>query len=119
MRGYALASSLCLCMATGGCSIAYRPKAQYSGPLTSASPACPNIRGTLVIQRDDVVFTPGEGTWTLEGKAVGPTVQASRSRPSFDHKTFATQLQATVTDTKAIGTYTTPDCTYAVDLTRF
>ena len=119
MRSLALASSLCLCMAATGCGVQDRPKAQFSGPLTSASPSCPKSRGTLVIQRDEVVFTPTEGTWTLRGHAVGASVEATQTRPSFDHKTFATRLTATVTNTRATGTYTTPDCTYAVDLTRF
>ncbi len=115
----ALASSLWLAMATTGCSIQHRPKLQYSGQLTSTNVACPKTHGTLVIQRGEVVFAPDDGTWTLDGKLIGSTVEASRSRPSFDHKLFATELKATLTDTQATGTYTTPTCTYAVDLTRF
>ena len=65
------------------------------------------------------MFAPDDSTWTLDGKAVGATVQASRSRPSFDGKTYATELKATLTETQARGTYTTPTCTYAVDLARF
>lgn len=55
----------------------------------------------------------------LDGKADGTTVQAGRSHPSFDHKIFHTELRAILTDTQVIGTYTTPACRYAVNLTRF
>lgn len=112
-------SSLCICIATTACSVQHRPKRQYSGDLTSAGASCPKLHGTLIVQRDDVVFTPNEGTWTLEGKAVGNVVEASHSRPSFDHKTYDTALKATLSDTKAVGTYVTPTCTYTVDLTAF
>ena len=112
-------SSLCICIATTACSVQHRPKLQFSGELTSPSASCPTLHGTLVIQRGDVVFAPSEGTWTLEGKVVGSVVEASRSRPSFDHKIYTTTLAASVSDTKAVGTYVTPTCTYAVDLTAF
>ena len=72
-----------------------------------------------MVQSGEVVFAPDDGTWTLEGKAAGSTVEASRSRPSFDNKTFSTELKATLTDTQARGTYSTPTCSYAVNLTRF
>ena len=114
-----LASSLCICIATTGCSIENRPKLQYSGQLTSDSSSCPRTNGTLVIQQGKVVFAPDDGTWTLDGTLNGASVEADKSRPSFDHKIFATDLKATVTDTKALGTYSTPTCKYNVDLTRF
>ena len=114
-----LLSSLCICMATAACSVQHRPKTQYSGFLTSTASSCPKKHGTLTIQRDDAVFAPEDGTWILEGKAVGNVVEANQSRPSFDHKTYATQLKATLTDTRATGTYVTPTCNYAVDLARF
>jgi hypothetical protein len=117
--GLAVASSLYICVATTGCSIQHRPKLQYSGQLTSTSSSCPKTRGTLIIQRDDVVFAPDDGTWTLDGKVSGSAVSASNSRPSFDHKTFATELKGTMTDKQVLGTYSTPSCTYTVDLTRF
>ena len=116
--GSALRSLLVIYVATTGCSIQNRAKVQYSGQLTSTSTACPKTHGTLVIQAGDVVFTPNDSTWTLDGKAIGSSVQASRSRPSFDHKLFATELKATMTEGRAIGTYSTPTCTYAVDLAR-
>lgn len=114
----AILSSLCLGIATTGCSIQHRPKMQYSGPLTSTSASCPKTQGTIVIQQGQVVFSPDEGTWTLEGEADSSGLIARHSRPSFDHKTFATELKATSTELKVVGTYTTPACTYAVNLTR-
>ena len=112
-------SSLCVSMSTTACSVEHRPKLQYSGRLTSTVASCPEAHGTLVIQRDAAVFAPDDGTWTLEGKVAGTVVQASRSQPSFDHKTYSTALKATLTATKATGTYVTLNCTYAVDLTKF
>lgn len=92
---------------------------QFAGLLKASLSACPNTHATLIIQDDEVAFAPDDGTWVLQGYVRDGSIEANRSRPSFDHKMFTTKLKATQTDAKIVGTYTTPACTYAVDLTRF
>ena len=103
----------------GGCGIHHRPKTQFSGPLTSTDSACPASNGTLIIQNDEIVFSPADATWILRGKAVNGKIDATRERPSFDHKLYKTTVALELSEDRATGTYTTPTCTYAVALNRF
>ena len=77
------------------------------------------MQGTLVVQKDQVIFSPADTTWTLAGTILGEKLQLTRSRPSFDHKLYTTTLTATLSNDRIIGTYSTPTCTYAVDLKQF
>lgn len=92
---------------------------QFAGLLKSNLSGCPKTHATLIIQDGEVAFAPDDGTWVLQGHVRDGNIEASHSRPSFDHKMFTTELKATQTDAKIVGTYTTSACTYAVDLTRF
>lgn len=103
----------------GGCSIQHRPKTQFAGQLTSTDAACPKTQGTLIVQNDQIVFSPADATWTLQGKSLNGKVEVTKSRPSFDHKLYTTTFAATLSEDRATGLYTTPFCTYTVDLTRF
>ena len=101
------------------CTVQHRPKSQFAGKLTSTDPSCPQTNGILVVQNDQVVFTPTEATWTLQGKSVNGRIDLARSRPSFDHKLYSTTLTATQVNDRVSGTYSTPSCKYAVELNRF
>ena len=103
----------------GACSVQHRPKSQFAGKLTSTDPACPQTQGTLIIQNGQVVFTPADATWTLQGTATDDRINLERSRPSFDHKLYRTSLTATLSGDRVTGSYSTPSCTYAVDLGKF
>ena len=108
-----------LALLLGGCGIHHRPKAQFSGSLTSDNTSCPASNGTLVIQNEEIVFSPADATWTLHGKTQNGEISAARERPGFDHKTYKTTLSLKLFDDRATGTYTTPSCNYAVALKRF
>lgn len=114
-----MAASAAILLLTGGCSIQHRPKRQFAGKLQSSDAACPSTQGTLIIQNDQIIFSPADTTWTLTGKALGEKLEFTRSRPSFDHKLYATTLKATLSGDRVVGTYSTPSCTYAVDLKQF
>lgn len=114
-----IAAGTAILLLTGGCSVQHRPKRQFAGKLQSPNAACPPTRGTLIIQNDQVVFSPADTTWTLTGKMLGENLELTRSRPSFDHKLYATTLKATLSSDRVIGTYSTPSCTYTVDLKQF
>lgn len=114
-----IAASAALLLLTGGCSIQHRPKRQFAGKLLSPDAACPPTQGTLIVQNDQVIFSPADTTWTLTGIARGENLELTRNRPSFDHKLYATTLKATLSSDRVTGTYSTPSCTYAVDLKQF
>lgn len=114
-----LVAGAALLVLTGGCSIQHRPKRQFAGKLLSQDPACSPTQGTLVAQNDQIIFSPADTTWTLTGTLVGDRLELTRSRPSFDHKLYATALKATLSNDRVTGTYSTPTCTYAVDLKQF
>ena len=108
-----LLTPLAACTPTSGVS------GRWIGPLTATppSPACPNTRGVAQINANALIFAPDEGTWTLTG-TVAPTgaVAATRTRLGADKKPYTTTLAGTLAPEALTGTYTTPICTYAVQL---
>lgn len=114
-----MAASAAIILLTGGCTIQHRPKTQFAGKLLSSDLACPPTQGTLIIQNEQVVFSPADTTWTLTGKTFGEKLELTHNRPSFDHKLYITTLKATLSGDHVIGTYSTPSCTYTVDLRQF
>ncbi len=101
------------------CSVRGRSLHRYAGTLTSADVACPSTKATLTANDADAVFSPSEGTWTLSGRVQDGSLTATRSRPGVEHRTYATTLDARVTETAVTGTYRTPTCNYAVALTAY
>lgn len=114
-----IAASTATFLLTGGCSIQNRPKRQFAGKLVSTDVACPPTQGTLIIQNNQAIFAPADTTWILTGKTLGENLELTRSRPSFDHKLYVTTLKATLSSDHISGTYSTPSCTYTVDLKQF
>ncbi len=108
-------------LALAACSVRDRPEARFHGQLTpSATLArCPATDATLLVRDGKLVFTPDQGTWVLEGTATADTLAAKRSRPTPDHKSYDTELQAHWNPSEVHGAYTTPFCTYRVDLTAY
>lgn len=103
-----------------GCGITSRTEYRWIGPLTASNPAqCPPTKGVLTMREGGVTFTPDEGTWVLSGTAGPDTLSASHSNPAPDHKLYKTELKAHWTRQSVRGTYTTPFCTYRVELARF
>ena len=73
----------------------------------------------MVVQNGRVVFSPSSATWLLTGSVASGQAEATASRPTFDHKTYATTLKATVTEAAVKGSYSTPSCIYDVDLAAY
>ena len=93
----------------------------WFGAMTpeQASPACRPGRASLVASRGAVLFTPDEGTWTLDGTvAPGGAITAGRMTTGANKQPYATTLTAGLTGGAITGTYATPRCRYAVTLTR-
>ena len=103
----------------GACTQSAGVSGRWIGPLTATPPnsACPETRGIAQIKANALIFAPDEGTWTLTG-TLDPsgTVTATRTRPGADKKPYTTRLAATLTPQALTGTYTTPTCAYAVQL---
>lgn len=114
-----IAAGAGIILLAGGCTNQHRPKLQFAGKLISQNATCPASQGTLVLQNDQVMFSPSDGTWTLSGTSQTDKIFLTRSRPGFDHKLYITTLSATRSADHVIGTYTTPSCNYAVDLKQF
>ena len=104
---------------TTGCSVEGRSIQRYAGKLHSTGSACPPTDATLVVQNNQVVFAPENSTWLLTGRAENGSIEATATRPSFDHKTYSTSLRVTVDAAAVSGTYMSPYCTYEVSLARY
>jgi hypothetical protein len=111
---------LLVLLAASACGVHNRPQLRWIGQLTPTADAahCPSSRGVLLLREGKVSFAPDEGTWVLEGTAGPGTLQATRTRFTPDHKTYETKLDAHWTESAVQGTYTTPLCSYRVDLSR-
>ena len=94
---------------------------RWFGTMTpvQASSGCVAGRASLVSSRGAVLFTPDEGTRTLEG-TVSPegAVTAERTTPGANKQPYTTTLTAQLAPGAITGTYATPRCRYAVALTR-
>ena len=84
-----------------------------------ATPGCLAGRATLVGNRGAVLFTPNEGTLSLDGSvAPGGAIEAEYARTGVDKKEYVAQFAARMDGDRIAGTYTTPGCKYAVALQR-
>lgn len=82
-----------------------------------AKPGCAAGHASLVLRRAVMLFTPDEGTWTLEGHAAPDgSLAAERSGAGANKQPFATTFNGRVTAAGIDGTYTTPRCTFSVAL---
>ena len=82
-----------------------------------AKPGCNASRASLVLRRAVVLFTPDEGTWTLEGNAAPDgSLTAERSGIGVSKQPFKTTFKGSVTPAGITGTYITPRCAFAVAL---
>ncbi len=108
-------------LALTACSIRDRPESRFHGQLTPTAPSarCQPTQAVLLLRDGKFTFAPDEGTWVLEGLATSQNLEAKRSRPTPDHKSYDTELKATWTEAEIHGAYTTPFCTYRVDLTAY
>lgn len=116
MRAMLLLAPLAACS-----SLTPAPTLRYAGPVTPTTQGrtCVETRGVAIIRADHVLFAPDNGTWTLDG-ATNPdgTLTAEHASPGLQHQPYETRLEATLTPTTLTGTYTTPRCTYKVQLTK-
>lgn len=112
------ALSVLLLLAACGSSVG-GASGRWIGLLTAAppNPDCPATTGVAQIKDGHLVFTPDEGTWVLTGIATQDgTVAAERVRPGANKQPYVTSLSGTWTPTTLTGTYTTPRCTFTVQL---
>lgn len=103
------------------CTAPVTPDARYVGVATPATPGefCKPGRAVLRLRDGRAVFTPDEGTWTLEGTATaGGAMQAERVGRGANKQPYVTKLTGTWSEQAASGTYVTPRCSYSVQLER-
>jgi hypothetical protein len=108
-------------LALSACASSTGPSGRWIGQVIPkiAGPVCVQTRGVLQIRDNLVSFEPNEGTWTLQGEAKPDgTLYADKSQIGTDKKPYETTLEARWTPTTVTGTYTTPRCTFAVNLSR-
>ena len=103
------------------CGASVASDGRWLGTMTPdpAAPGCEPGRASLVATRGAVLFTPNEGTLTLQGAAApdGP-VTAIRTTTGADKKPYVLRLAARLDGDRIAGTYTTPRCSYTVTLRR-
>ncbi len=103
------------------CATPTTPDGGYVGTATPRSPSelCKNSRAILRLHDGQALFIPDEATWSLQG-TVSPagTLQAERTGQGANKQPYPTRFTGTWTTATVTGTYTTPRCTYAVQLAR-
>jgi len=103
------------------CTTSTTPNGRYVGTATPNSPSelCKSSRPVLQLHDGQALFIPDEATWSLSG-TVSPagTLQAERTGQGANKQPYPTRFTANWTAQNIIGTYTTPRCTYAVQLAR-
>ena len=108
-------------LAVAACAAPTTPTGRYAGALTPAAPSdqCRPGRASVQMHDGQALFVPEEATWSLPG-TVKPdgTVTAERTAPGADKKPWPTRFAGTWTLGQVTGTYTTPRCTFAVQLAR-
>ncbi len=103
------------------CAPDITPDARYIGSTTPTAPSdlCKPSRAVLRIRNGEIIFTPDETTWTLAGKAdANGALQAEHIGNGANKQPYPTRLTGTWTANAATGTYTTPRCSYVVQLAR-
>ncbi len=103
------------------CATPITPDARYIGTATPATPSelCKPGKAVLRLRNGQALFIPDETTWYLTGTATAAGVlEAERIGRSPDKQSYSTRLSGTWTEQAASGTYTTPQCRYAVQLAR-
>lgn len=82
-----------------------------------ARPGCAASRPSLIVIRGAALFTPDEGTVTLQGK-IGPdgSLTAERTGIGANKQPYISQFTAKPSESGWTGTYTTPRCAFAVVL---
>jgi len=113
----ALIAVLLLAACAGGVT----PDARYVGMATPTAPGefCQPGRAVLRLHDGQAVFTPDETTWTLVGTATaGGAVQAERVGRGASKQPYVTRLAGIWSEQAASGVYTTPRCSYNVQLER-
>jgi len=103
------------------CATSTTPNGRYVGTATpnAASELCKTGRAILQLHDGQALFIPDEATWSLPG-TVSPagTLQAERTGQGANKKPYPTRFAGTWTLQNVSGTYTTPRCTYAIQLAR-
>jgi len=108
-------------LAVAACGIPSRRADRWTGPLTPTTPGpnCTPTRGMLQVTNGAVLFAPDEGTWLLNGTATPDgRIHADRSQPGTNAQAYETYLDGKWSADAVTGTYTTPRCTYTVQLSR-
>lgn len=103
------------------CAAPVTPDARYVGAATptTGDGSCQAGRAVLRLRGGQAVFTPDETTWTLVGTAtVGGALQAERVGHGANKQAYVTRLTGTWSELAASGVYTTPKCSYKVQLER-
>lgn len=103
------------------CAAPTTPDGRYVGTVTPSPPSelCKTSRAILRLHDGQALFIPEEATWSLQG-TVSPagTLQAERTGQGVNKKPYLTRFTGTWTPRSVAGTYTTPRCTYDVQLAR-
>jgi len=86
---------------------------------TDNRPGCSKTEGLLVLRENEVAFAPDQGAWVLNGTAAPDgSILAEHGHQTSSSTSYITTFQGHWTEDAVTGTYTTPRCTYAVDLRR-
>jgi len=112
---------LALLLLLAACAAPTTPTGRYAGTATpaAASALCKPAHASLQMHDGQALFVPDETTWSLPGTAnPDGTVSAERTGSGADKKPWPTRFAGAWTLGQVTGTYTTPRCTFAVQLAR-
>lgn len=103
------------------CAAPATPDGRYAGAATPAAPSdlCKPGHASLRLHDGQALFVPDETTWSLPGVAKPDgSVEAERTGSGADKKPWPTRFAGAWTLGTVTGTYTTPRCTFTVQLAR-
>jgi hypothetical protein len=95
------------------------PARRYIGTATPSTvgPLCPPSKAEAQVREGTIILAPDEGTWVLLGLvSPGGDVSAEKTEQSANKQPWTTTFDGHWTPTTIKGTYTTPRCTFVIDL---
>lgn len=95
------------------------PAHRYIGTATPTTPGplCQASRAEAQIRNGQIILSPDEGTWVLDGLVSSDgAVSADKAVEGFNKQPWETTFQGHWTPLSLTGTYKTPRCTFTLAL---
>jgi hypothetical protein len=114
-----LTPALALAAVTACAGPTTSPSRRYIGTATPSkiAPLCSPSKAEAQVRQDTIILAPDEGTWILQG-LLSPDgrVSADKTEQAANKQPWSTSFVGHWTPTTINGTYTTPRCTFSIEL---